>query len=203
MRGSVYYQTATLAKYIFKKGVKKSEKINPASENFQKVSSFKTMESYRNIWNNFFNYLKEHWCIKNCEIIEAHHIVAYMEYKLEYYPSIQYMQKISSAMGKLEVALKLFSKEVYGKVKNYDFSIRQNILNEGRDLKLVANNYHNRTYNDPLSVIKNLQNSKHQLAALIQLEGGARIEGVALIKKNQLKGATCKFKHHKQLISSH
>ena len=203
MRGSVYYQTATLAKYIFKKGVKNSEKINPASENFQKVSSFKTMESYRNIWNNFFNYLKEHWCIKNCEIIEAHHIVAYMEYKLEYYPSIQYMQKISSAMGKLEVALKLFSKEVYGKVKNYDFSIRQNILNEGRDLKLVANNYHNRTYNDPLSVIKNLQNSKHQLAALIQLEGGARIEGVALIKKNQLKGATCKFKHHKQLISSH
>jgi len=188
MRGSVYYQTAILTKYIFQERAKKTEKINPNSEYYQKVSSYKTMESYRNIWNNFFNYLREHWPIKNCELIEDYHVSAYMQYKLEYYPSVQYIQKISAAIGKLETALKYFTKDVYGISKNYDFSVRQDVLNESRDLKLLANNYHNRTYKNPEKLILNLQDFKHQLAATIQLEGGSRIEGVAFIKKEQLLG---------------
>ena len=146
------------------------------------------MESYRNIWNNFFNYLKEHWNIKNFEKIETHHVGAYMDYKVEYYPSKQYLEKISAALGKLEIALKLFVKYVHNENKTYDFSIRQTILNEARDLKFVANNYHNRAYNNPELLIENLQNLQHKLAAKIQYEGGARIEGVALIKKEQLLG---------------
>lgn len=147
------------------------------------------MESYRNVWNNFFNYLSEHWSLKNCEQIQSHHVEAYMEYKLEYYPSVQYIQKISAAIGKLEIALKYFTQEVYGKSKFYDFSSRQEVLNDARDLKLVANNYHNRAYADPQKIISNLQDHNHKLAAKIQHEGGARIEGVALIKKEQLLGA--------------
>ena len=146
------------------------------------------METYRNVWNNLFNYLKEHWHLKNCELIESHHIESYMEYKLEYYPSVLYIKKISAAIGKLEVALKYFTKEIYGIQKYYDFSIRQEILNESRDLKLVANNYHNRAYKNPKLLIDNLENSQHKLAASIQLEGGARIEGIALIKTEQLLG---------------
>jgi len=188
MRGSVYYQTSVLTKYIFHEGAKKTEKIDSENQYYKKVSSYQTMESYRSIWNNFFNYLKEHWAIKNCELIEAHHVVSYMEYKLEYYPSIKYMQKISAAIVKLETALQYFTKAIYGQSKSYDFSIRQEILNEARDLKLIANNYHNRTYSNPQKVISHLSNGKHKLAALIQLEGGARIEGVALIKKEQLHG---------------
>ena len=190
MRGSVYYQTAVLTKYIFHEGAKKTEKNDHDNEHFKKVSSFKTMESYRNVWNNFFHYLKEHWVIKNCELIEAHHVVSYMEYKLEYYPSTKYMQKISAAIGKLETALQYFTKAIYGQTKSYDFSIRQEILNEARDLNLIANNYHNRTYTNPQKVISHFTYEKHKLAALIQLEGGARIEGVALIKKEQLHGYT-------------
>jgi len=188
MRGSVYYQTSILTKYIFFEGAKKTQKIDPDSEHYQKVSSYKTMESYRNIWNNFFNYLKEHWCLKNCELIKDYHVESYMEYKLEYYPSVQYLQKISAAIGKLEIALKYFTKEIYGTSKMYDFSIRQDILNESRDLRLVANNYHNRTYKNPELLIFNIVDEEHQLAATIQLEGGARIEGIALIKKEQLRG---------------
>jgi len=190
MRGSVYYQTATLTKYIFQESAKKTEKIDSNCEHYKKVSSYQTMESYRNIWNNFFNYLKEHWFLKNCELIQGYHVEAYMEYKIEYYPSVKYMQKISAAIGKLEVALKYFTKEIYGQSKEYDFSIRQDILNEARDLNQVANNYHNRTYINPKQLISNLLDEKHALAASIQLEGGARIEGVALIKKEQLHGYT-------------
>jgi len=146
------------------------------------------MESYRNIWNNFFNYLKEHWNIKDFEKIESEHIQAYMDYKIEYYPSKQYLEKISAALGKLEIALKLFAKNIHGVKKEYDFSIRQTILDEARDLKFVANNYHNRAYKNPETLISNLKNPLHQLAAKIQHEGGARIEGVALIKSEQFLG---------------
>ncbi|MDK2082124.1 hypothetical protein [Aliarcobacter butzleri] len=188
MRGSVYYQSSQLVKQIFQEGAKKQDKINPNHENYQMVSSYKTMESYRSIWNNFFNYLKEHWKIRDFEKIEAHHIQAYMDYKIEYHPSKQYLEKISAALGKLEIALKLFAKNIHNKNGEYDFSIRQTILDQARDLKFVANNYHNRAYSNPLLLISNLQNSIHKIAAKIQYEGGARIEGVALIKPEQLLG---------------
>lgn len=188
MRGSVYYQSSQLVKQIFEEGGKKKDKFNPNHAHYQKVSSFKTMESYRNIWNNFFNYLKEHWRIKDFEKIEAHHVQAYMQYKVEYYPSKQYIEKISASLGKLEIALTKFSANISKKNVVYDFSIRQRILDEARDLKYVANNYHNRAYINPELLIKNLDNPIHNLAAKIQYEGGARIEGVALIKKEQLLG---------------
>ena len=188
MRGSVYYQSSQLVKQIFEAGAKKEDRTNPNHEHYQKVASFKTMESYRNIWNNFFNYLKEHWNIKDFEKIESEHIQAYMEYKVEYYPSKQYLEKISAALGKLEIALKLFSKNISKHEKDYDFSIRQTILDNARDLKLVANNYHNRAYSNPELLISNLKNRLHKLAAKIQYEGGARIEGIALIRYEQLKG---------------
>ncbi|MGD9553935.1 MAG: hypothetical protein AB7V28_06005 [Arcobacteraceae bacterium] len=188
MRGSVYYQSSQLAKQIFEAGAKKEDRINPNHEYYQKVASYKTMESYRSIWNNFFNYLKEHWCIKDFEKIESQHIQTYMDYKIEYYPSKQYLEKISAALGKLEIALKLFAKNIHNEIREYDFSIRQTLLDEARDLKYVANNYHNRAYNNPELLISNLTNPLHQLAAKIQYEGGARIEGAALIKLGQLLG---------------
>jgi integrase len=188
LRGSVYYQSSQLAKQIFEAGAKKEDRVNPNHPHYQKVASYKTMESYRNIWNNFFNYLKEHWGIKDCEKIEAQHIQGYMDYKIEYYPSKQYLEKISAALGKLGIALKLFAKNIYNEEREYDFSIRQTLLDEARDLKYVANNYHNRAYNNPQLLISNLQNPIHRLAAKIQYEGGARIEGVTLIKKEQLLG---------------
>ena len=188
MRGSVYYQSSQLVKQIFVEGAKKEDKINLNHKHYQVVSSYKSMETYRNIWNNFFNYLLEHWKIKDFEKIESEHIAAYMDYKIEYYPSKQYLEKISAALGKLEIALKLFSKNVSKLEKDYDFSIRQKMLDNARDLKQVANNYHNRAYSNPNLLISNLKDSMHKVAATMQLEGGARLEGVALIKAEQLLG---------------
>ena len=111
-----------------------------------------------------------------------------MDYKIEYYPSKQYLEKISAALGKLEIALKHFAKHIRNEIRKYDFSIRQTLLDEARDLNYVVNNYHNRAYNNPEALINALQNPLHQLAAKIQYEGGVRIEGVALIKRDQLLG---------------
>lgn len=187
MRGSVYYQSAQLVKIIFQEGAKKTQRNDPEHPYYQKIASFKTMESYRSIWNNFFNYLKEHWQIKDCTKIEPEHIAAYIDYKIEYYPSRLYLNKIVSALGKLEIALNMYSKE-YEDIITYDFSIREEIKKSAVDLKLVANNYHNRAYKNPKRLISYISGNMHKLAATIQFEGGARIEGVGLIKKEQLFG---------------
>ncbi len=188
MRGSVYYQSSQLVKQIFQSGAKKEDRINPNHPHFQKVASYKTMESYRRIWDNFFNYLLEHWNIKDVEKISTEHVAAYMDYKIEYYPSKQYLQKISAALGKLELALHKFALNIHSEPRDYDFSIRQVLLDEARDLNYVANNYRNRAYQSPLALIGNLHEHSHRLAATIQYQGGARIEGIALIKQEQLHG---------------
>ena len=194
MRGSVYYQTSQLVKVIFIEGAKKKDRIDPKHIHYQSVASFNTMDTYRKVWNNLFNYLLEHWKLKNCELITSEHIEAYFEYKIEYYPSKQYAEKLNSALGKLETALNKYSKQKYQDTNKepiiYDFKIRQTILNKARDLKKVAKNYTNRVYQNPEIIIKNLKTYEHKLAASIQLQGGARSEGVTLIKHNQLKGYT-------------
>lgn len=189
MRGSVYYQSAELTKAIFCAGATKLERIDPTHPHFQKIASYKTMESYRNVWNNFFNYLKEHWQLKDAEEINFEHIIAYMDYKLEYYPSKQYLEKISAAFGKLEIALTYYTKAKYGQERYYNFSIRQSLLNSAKNFDLVADNYHSRAYADPMALINALKkNPWHYIAASIEYEGGARIEGCALIKQEQLLG---------------
>jgi len=188
MRGSVYFQSGELTKYVFVEGAKKEEKLNPRHENYQKISSYKTMEAYRNVWSNFLNYLLKHWKIKNFELISSEHIVDYVMYKIEYYPSIDYLKKIISALGKLEIALKNLTKEIYGEVRDFDFSIRLSLLKEIKNLNFVSDNYRNRAYVKPISLIQNLDEPIHMLAAMMQYEGGARIEGIALIKKEQLVG---------------
>ena len=189
MRGSVYYQTAQLTKIIFVEGSKKIDRVNPEHIHYQCVASYNTMETYRSIWNNLGNYLKEHWALKDFELIKGEHIEAYFEYKVEYYPSKQYVEKISSAIGKLETALSRFSLQKYVDYqKRYDFQIRQNVLNSARKLDKLADGYHNRVYSNPSLIIENLKDEKHKIAASIQTYGGARSEGITFIKQDQLRG---------------
>jgi len=187
MRGSVYYQTGQLTKAIFVEGVKKYERTDPSHPFYQCVASYQTMKTYRDVWNNLGNYLKEHWKLKDFEQITSEHIDAYISYKIEYYPSKQYLEKIVAAIGKLEWALKYLSVQLHGIVKLYDFQIREQRLYYAKVQNLLADGYHNRTYQYPYEIIKNLKNEKHKIAAHIQLYGGARSEGVTLIKKEQLK----------------
>ena len=120
MRGSVYYQSAVLTKTIFKEGVKKEQKVDPENKYFGHVSSYKTMDTYKKVWENFFNYLMEHWKLKNFELITTEQIDAYFQYKIEYYPSKNYLEKISSALGKLEIALNEYSLHKYDNPIVYD-----------------------------------------------------------------------------------
>lgn len=188
MRGSVYYQTAELTKAVFMEGLKKESRVDETSEFFGCVASFNTMDTYRSVWNNLGHYVREFWNIKDFEALESKHIEAYLDYKIEYYPTKQYLEKLTASIGKLEVALARYTKKKYGEARSYDFSKRQVILNKARKLNLIADNYHNRMYENPELLISELSRPEYQLAAKIQLYGGARSEGVTLIKREQLEG---------------
>jgi integrase len=188
MRGSPYFQSTQLVQILFLPGIKKDDRVDPESPYYQMVSSYETMASYRRVFENLMLYLKEHWKIKDCEKIEEEHVLAYIELKVEDHPSRQYLEKIVSAIGKLEVALNRFSQTKGAIQRTYDFSKRLEMLKLYRNLNLLADNYHNRAYPDPIRLIQTLSNPLHALAAQIQLEGGCRFEGVGLIKDSQLQG---------------
>lgn len=188
MRGSVYFQSAELIKCLYVEGAKKIERIDPNHKNYESLGSYLTAKAYRDVWNNMFLYLAEHWKIKDTEKITSEHVAAYMSYKSEYHVSHQYLQKINAAMRALEIALNRFSLKAHGVHGEYDFSIRQIILNESRNMELIADNYHNRAYAKPMELIYSLAQPIHRLAAFIEYEGGARLEGCALIKREQLQG---------------
>ncbi|MDD4950521.1 PRC-barrel domain-containing protein [Sulfuricurvum sp.] len=188
MRGSVDWQTAELVKVIFVEGTKKEDRVNPTHSNFLCVSSFKTMETYRSVLNNAGHWMKEFYCIKDFEQITAEHIEAYMLYKIEYYPSKQYLAKISAALGKLEIALKRYTLQKYGVEKHYDFQIRQLHLTMAKSLNWVYDGYRNRVYTNPYALIASMTNPLHTIGASIQVQGGSRAEGICLIKAEQLHG---------------
>ena len=189
MRGSVYYQTAQLAKAVFVEGARKEDRTNPDHPHYNCVASYKTMETYRSVWNNFGAYLREHWGLKDFERIDAMHVEAYLAYKIEYYPTKLYAAKLSSAMAKLEFALWKYTKEKHGGIgQHYDFSVRHKILAAARKSNDLIDGYRDRKFSRPWQIVNGLQYETHRIAASIQLSGGARAEGVTRITKDQLLG---------------
>ncbi len=188
MRGSIYYQTAVLTRQVFVEGAKKIDRINSDHPHYLCVASFQTMESYRSIWNNLGGHLKSHWNIKDFEAIESTHIKDYCQEKITGGISKQYAEKINSAIGKLEIALNRFNAKLGQTKRTYDFSIRQEILDQARKDGILVSNYHSRAYNNPHQIIEHIDDPIHNLAATIQLESGTRFKGVRVIKSEQLKG---------------
>ncbi len=188
MRGSVYFQTAQLAKIIFKEGSLKVDRVNPEHDHYQCVASFSTMEAYRQIWNNFGKYLRKVWTIKNFEKVKLEYIEDYIAMKISDGASKQYIEKISSAFSKLEIALQKFNIQYSRSKIIYDFEKKSIVIAEQKKSANLSSHYHNRSYEEPEIIIENLDNDMFKLAATIQLEGGARFKGVRKIKMSQLKG---------------
>lgn len=190
MRGSVYYQVTQLIKSNFIESAKKIDRIDPQHPHFNCIASFETAATYRRVWENMFLYLREHWKLKNIELIKSEHVEAYLYYKVEYFPSLQYIQKINSAISKLEFTLNKFSINKYGFNERiiYDFSISKNLYNHFRNEEMIVENYIDRCYDDPQLVIDSLENPLHRDIANVQLHGGARIEGAGHLKAENFKG---------------
>lgn len=187
LRGSIYYQTSILAKEIFEEGLKKSERVDAMHESFKGISSFQSMESYRRIWNNLGKFIKAEFGINNFEALSAIEVAAFMRNKVDEGKSKKYLQKINSALGKLEHALNRWS-QAHGKApKKYDFSIRQSILDHASKNAKLYNGYHDRCYEDVDKLIELLE-PFHKTAAIAQCESGIRVEALIRIQHMIFKG---------------
>ena len=182
MRGSIKWQVIQLVRIIFQEGLSKKERSNKESYYFQMVTQDTTMETYKLIWIEFGNFAKTHYKIKDIEDLDNTHIEQYLLYKISNTCAQQTLEKLSSALGKLEIALQKFT-YLSGKNRQYNFNNRVKILNYARDFKLVYDGYHSRVYANPNMIINRLENTNHQLCARMQLEGGARIGGLEYLKK--------------------
>ncbi|MDP3266275.1 MAG: hypothetical protein Q8M39_05570 [Sulfuricurvum sp.] len=190
MRGSPEFQAGNLARTLFRSGAKKIERINPEHQHHGKTGSYLTTETYKKTWINLFYFAKDYWKIKDCTQLNEDVIEDYLYDKIYSDKGIsqQYLEKLSSAIGKLEIALTHFMRDECGKESHYDFSIRLKIVNDARRTDMVADNYHNRAYQNPQQLIDSLINPLHQIAAAMEYEGSARLAATTLIMPKQLHG---------------
>ena len=188
MRGKIEYQTGELVKVLFHPGLSKS-----LQKQTGEIANARTLQTYREIWNQLGNDAQKHYGLKNLQRLTPEHITHFMMQKVFKGVSEQYLETISSAIGKLECALRMLHQVFSEKTETYalktdyvyDFSIRQSILNDARKYKHVIETSDDpnftRTYENPKALIDAIEDPALKLAATIQYESGSRLEGVVRI----------------------
>lgn len=150
------------------------------------IFSYKTADTYKDTWHHFSNFAKAEFKLKDIEKTSAEHVQSYLESRISDGVALATIAKEAAALGKLENALNLYSAK-YEKGNQYNFrdGIRE-IIKQARQELPKADPH--RAYESPEKVIAEIQDLKHQTAARSQLESGARIHEISLIKPHQLKG---------------
>lgn len=179
MRGSKANILEEICKVIYQPEL---SKIDQKKEGL--LANAHTVEAYKNIWQEVIQFVLVECKTKDFQRIESMHIENYFSQKLQTGITIQYAELISSAIGKLEIALKRLAYQ-YQNVQNYalyDFSIRFKLLKEAKEKNFLKKGsrvkYYSRAYSNPKELINALTNPMFKLAATIQLEGGTRIAAV-------------------------
>ncbi len=150
------------------------------------IFSYKTADTYKDTWHHFSNFAKAEFRLKDIEKTSAEHVQSYLESRISDGVALATIAKEAAALGKLENALNLYSAK-YEKGNQYNFrdGIRE-IIKQARQELPKADPH--RAYESPEKIIEGIQDVKHQIAARSQLESGARIHEISLIKPDQLRG---------------
>ena len=182
MRGSHANILTEICKVIYEPELSKIEQKKEGL-----LANAHTVETYKNIWDEIIQFVLVECKIKDFQAIESQHIESYFSQKLQTGITIQYAELISSAIGKLEIALKKLAQKFHNhhKYVEYDFSIRFKLLKEAKEANMLKKGskvkYYSRAYANPCALINALTHPWFRLAATIQFEGGARVSAVEKI----------------------
>ena len=182
MRGSQANILSEVCKVIYEPEL---SKIDQKKEGI--LANAHTVEAYKNIWGEIIQFVLVECKIKDFQATESKHIESYFSQKLQTGITIQYAELISSAIGKLEIALKKLAQKFHNhhKYAEYDFSIRFKLLKEAKEKNMLKKGskvkYYSRAYANPRALINALTHPWYRLAATIQFEGGARVDAVEKI----------------------
>ena len=150
------------------------------------IYSFGTAASYKDTWHLFSSFAKEKFKLRDIEKVTSEQVQAYLESRIASGIAIATFVKEAAALAKLENCLNMYSSK-YDRGNKYEFrsDIRQTVKDAKRFLPKADPH---RSYLFPLKVVAAISQEKHRLTAHMQLEAGARIHEVSLIKPAQLLG---------------
>lgn len=150
------------------------------------IHSYDTARDYKDTWHTFGHFAREELKLKDFTRTEAHHIQAYLEKRIAEGISYGSWRKEAAHLGKLGNALTMYA-EKQGIDRGYDFRSGINELRAVAQRELQSKDTI-RGYMNPEKVISGISNPIFNLLAQIQLEGGARLHEVTLIRPEQLRG---------------
>jgi integrase len=150
------------------------------------VYSYRTADLYRDIWKQIGPHVKEHFKIKDFEMLEGRHIRSFLEEKIKSEVAHSTFAQYAAACEKLESALNGFA-EATQSGRSYEFTA---------DIKAMRAVAHDslarfegtRAYDNPRALISAISDPAHQLVARIQFESGCRISECTFLSEKNLRG---------------
>jgi len=181
MRGSVVYQVHTVFAEIIRFGESKHAAKEQARASGAKtwhdigkniaIYSYRTADQYRDVAKDVMHYAKENFGVKDIERLTSEHVQAYLESKIADGIKYSTFQNYAAAIEKLEVALNQYAK-THETGNTYKFDLAD-IRKEAQEV--LERSQVTRAYEDPKSLIENIQNDVFKTIATAQYEGGFRI----------------------------
>ena len=150
------------------------------------IYSYATADAYRDVWRQLGEYSKSAFQIRDLERLNGSHIQSFLESKIVDGVAHSTFMQYASACEKLETAL-----NGYADYKNAgnQYSFTEQIANTREDAHRILERFDNsRAYTDPERLVNSIQNERHNLAAVMQYESGARVHEISLIKSDQISG---------------
>lgn len=199
MRGSINYQVNQIfvKSEIFTPGVSKHLEKAEAREAGARtwvdigqslnIYSYKTAETYKDTWHQFGHYCRNELGVRDLErSLTGEHVRAYLESRIADGVKYSTFQKEAAALGKFENALNKFAENI-GSGKQYDF--RSAMAGVRQEAAQTLERFQEaRAYVNPNTLIEQIANDSHKLAASIQYEAGARLYEASKIDPDQLSG---------------
>lgn len=141
--------------------------------------------SFRYIWINIGKYAKENAKISDMELLKGEYVESYLISMIDNGCDYTLFNQQVAAAEKLELALNDFAEN---KKSGAKYHFQENIQN-AKTAHIEFNRFNGyRAYEDPLSIIKEIENSAHKLFAQIQLESGSKASECTSLNEDNLRG---------------
>lgn len=150
------------------------------------VYSFGTADAYREVWIQFMRFAKQEYGMKDLEAASPMKIRKFLEKKIDDGVALATFAQYASACVKLGKALELYAEKTKS-TRKYNF-VGQ--INECRVLarRVLVRFEGVRAYDSPFPLIEAIDQGIFRAGALIQVQSGARLSEMALIRYEQLLG---------------
>lgn len=152
------------------------------------IHSVGTQNNYVGKMIELAEYTRDEYGIKDVMAIEPEHVQNFLLDKIEAGISLSHFSGYVASFSKMESAMQAYS-DKNGLERTWDV---RNGINELRDIAKTEldKDVKARDYDNPRSMIDNLERADHRLVASMQLEGGFRISEALDVKASNLKGLT-------------